>query len=42
VAGPLNGKTALDAAKARNHTAIIVLLKARIAELAAAEARKEP
>ena len=35
-AGPFNGSTALDVAKALNHSAIIALLEARLAELAAA------
>ena len=38
-AGPLNGVTALDGAKEGNHTAIIALLEARLAELAAAGPR---
>jgi ankyrin repeat protein len=36
MAGPANGKTALDAAKEGNHPAIAALLEARLAELAAA------
>jgi ankyrin repeat protein len=35
-AGPFNGSTALNVAKALNHSAIIALLEARLAELAAA------
>ena len=35
-AGPFYGYTALDAAKAANHPAMIALLEARLAELAAA------